>query len=315
MWESMQYISRKGLAVYRKVLLLLDGSELAEVVFHYAQKLSGRLGVDLELLHVASAQEAEQLPMRRAYIEHMAELLCTSAEETGSTEPTADALAQCVQARGTVVVGDPAEEILEYIEANDVDLVMMSSHGRSGIKSFSLGAVANKVVHASKVPVWLVPAELREEVIADTLVKRPLVIPLSGSEISEAAIPHALKVVEQREAESEIVLVHAFPAPPSTVATLAVLEDRDKAIRRMEAYLDLKAESIRQAGVPARTVMLHGDPAESVIAFLRDEPAQLLVMATRGRRGLSKMVFGSVTEEVIHMIKKTPMLLVSGSED
>jgi nucleotide-binding universal stress UspA family protein len=192
---------------------------------------------------------------------------------------------------------------------------MMSSHGRSGIKSFSLGAVANKVVHASKVPVWLVPAELREEVIADTLVRRPLVVPLSGSEISEAAIPHALKVVEQREAESEIVLVHAFPSPPSTVATLAALEDRDKELRQMEAYLELKAESIRQAGVPARSVMLHGDPAESIIDFLRDKPAQLLVMATRGRRGLSKMVFGSVTEEVIHMIKKTPMLLVSGSED
>ena len=61
--------------------------------------------------------------------------------------------------------------------------------------------------------------------------------------------------------------------------------------------------------------MLHGDPAASIIEFLKEEPAQLIVMATRGRRGLSKMVFGSVTEEVIHSIKKTPMLLVSGVEE
>ncbi len=253
--------------------------------------------------------------MRRAYVQHMAELLCTSAGETAPTDSTAGSLEECVQARGTVVVGDAAEEILRYIDETDVDLVMMSTHGRSGRKAFSLGAVANKVVHASKVPVWLVPSELREEVISDTLANRPIVIPLSGSQMSEAAIPHARRVVEQREADSEIVLVHAFPPPSTTVASLATIEERDHELKRMGTYLDLQAESIRQSGIAARTVMLHGDPAESIIEFLKDEPAQLVIMATRGRRGLSKMVFGSVTEEVIHSIKKTPMLLVSGVEE
>ena len=297
------------------MLLLLDGSELAEVVFHYAQKLSGRLGVDLELLHVASPQEAEQAPMRRAYVQHMAELLCTSAGETAPTDSTAGTLEECVQARGTVVVGDAAEEILKYIDETDVDLVMMSTHGRSGGKAFSLGAVANKVVHASKVPVWLVPSELREEIISDTLAKRPIVIPLSGSQMSEAAIPHARGMVEQREADSEIVLVHAFPPPSTTMASLAMIEERDQELQRMGTYLDLQAESIRQGGIAARSVMLHGDPAASIIEFLKEEPAQLIVMATRGRRGLSRMVFGSVTEEVIHSIRKTPMLLVSGVDE
>ncbi len=293
--------------MYKKVLLLLDGSELAEVVFHYARELSGRLGIELELLQVVSPREVEQLPMRRAYVESKAKELCTDAAP--------DAAGQCVVARGSVVVGDPAEEILKYIAEHDVELVMMSTHGQSGVRQFSLGGVANKVVHASQEPVWLVPSDLREEVIADTLANRPLVVPLSGSEISEAAIHHALRVVEQRAAESEIVLVQAIPEVSTTSASLSQVKDREEVMRRSEAYLEGVAKSIRQTGLTARTVLLQGEPAEAVIEFLKKEPAQLVVMATRGRTGLSRMVFGSVTEDVIHMLKKTPMLLVSGAEE
>jgi len=56
--------------------------------------------------------------------------------------------------------------------------------------------------------------------------------------------------------------------------------------------------------------MLIGEPAPTIIQFLKDNPAQLISMATRGHTGLSRMVFGSVTENVIHLVKKTPMLLV-----
>ena len=166
--------------MYKKMVVLLDGSELAEVVFDYAQEVSGRMHVDVELLHVCSPQEVAQLPMRRAYMERMAEELCAKAEEI-SAKYSKDTVAQCIQARGNVVVGYPAEEILKYVDENDIDLVMMSTHGSSGVKAWDLGEVANKVVHASKVPVWLVPTELREEVIADALPKRSLVVPLSGS--------------------------------------------------------------------------------------------------------------------------------------
>jgi nucleotide-binding universal stress UspA family protein len=154
--------------MYRNMLVLLDGSELAEAVFKYAQELSGRLNLNLELLHVCTPGEAEQLPMRRAYIEHMAEVLCAGAEEV-RTSSGDDATAACIRARGTVVVGSPAEEILKHVDSNDIDLIMMSTHGHSGIKEWDdIGGVASKVLHASKVPVWVVPAELREEIVSDT---------------------------------------------------------------------------------------------------------------------------------------------------
>ncbi len=299
--------------MYKSMLVLLDGSELAEVVFKYAQELSARLNLDLDLLHVCTPGEADQLPMRRAYMEHMAEVLCAGAEQIRYSISD-ESVGSCIRARGTVAVGYPAEEILKYVDANEVDLILMSTHGHSGIKEWDdVGGVASKVLHASNVPVWLVPAELRDEIMADTLPKRTLVVPLSGSKMSEAAIPHALNVARQRGAESEIVLLGVLNVEIIPVSR-AQLREREEAYAKLKDYLEKVAESIRAEGFAARTEVLMGEPAESIIEFLKANPPQLICMATRGKTGLSKFVFGSITEHVIHLIKKTPMLLVSGAE-
>jgi nucleotide-binding universal stress UspA family protein len=73
--------------MYKTMLVLLDGSELAEVVFKYARELSGRLSLDLELLHVCTPAESEQLPMRRAYMERMAEVLCPALKSSAAAWP------------------------------------------------------------------------------------------------------------------------------------------------------------------------------------------------------------------------------------
>jgi nucleotide-binding universal stress UspA family protein len=299
--------------MYRNMLVLLDGSQLAEVVFKYAQELSARLNLDLELLHVCAPGEAEQLPMRRAYMEHMAEVMCSGAEQIRYSISD-ESVASCIRARGTVVVGYPAEEILKYVDANDVDLILMSTHGHSGIKEWDdVGGVASKVLHASNVPVWLVPAELRDEIVSDTLPQRTLVVPLSGSKMAEAAIPHALNVARQRGAESEIVLLGVLDLG-NIVVSRAQLREREEAQAKLKRYLEGIADLVRAEGFAARTEVLVGEPVASIIEFLRTNPPQLICMATRGKTGLSKFVFGSVTENVIHLIKKTPMLLVSGTE-
>lgn len=300
--------------MYHRMLVLLDGSELAEIVFKYAQEISARMRMEIELLHVVSPHEAEQLPMRRAYIEHQAAELCAKAEAI-RRKYDPHATEQCIQAHGNVAVGYPAEEILKWVDEHDIDLVMMSTHGTSGEKGWHLGSVANKVVHASNVPVWLVPTELREDIVADTLPGRHCVIPLSGSKLAEAVIPYAVSIIKQRGAEeSEIVLLHVSEVE-QIVVSRAALEEREQGRKAMQAYLEAKAEEIRQQGVPVRTALLIGDPAETIINYLRDDPAQLLAMATRGHGTLSRMIFGNVAETVLHLVKKTPLLLVSAEID
>ncbi len=294
--------------MYRKMLVLLDGSKLAEVVFTYARELSARLNINLELLHVCSPLEAEQLPMHQVYIEHMAEMLQKQTEEMRSriegqiSDPG-------VKARGKVVVGYPAEEILKYAEENNIDLIMLSSHGRSGIRAWGLGNVANKVIHASPVPVWLVPTELREEVIYDKLPVRAIVIPLNGSPMAEEVIPHAIAISKQRGAETEIILIHVETRKTSTMYYGDIQREQDE---KMEAtnYLNDVVKRIEGEGIQARAEILSGVPAEAIIDFVRDHPTQLIAMSTHGRAGLSKMIFSGITENVLNLVKKTPILLV-----
>lgn len=295
--------------MYRKMLVLLDGSNLAEVVFTYAQELAARLNIDLELLHVCSPQEAEQLPMRQAYMEKMAEVLQNKAAEILAKigDKTSDLK---VKAFGKVVVGYPAEEILKYADENNIDLIMLSTHGRSGLRAWDIGNVANKVIHAAKVPVWLVPTELREEIIYDKLPKRTMVIPLDGSQRSEAVIPHAINIANQRGAESEIVLIHV-DNPTKSLITADQVKQQQAGRLEKEKYLEAVVQRFGEAGIKARAEILLGEPAPTIINFVKNNPAQLIAMATHGHAGLSRMIFGSTTENILQLVKKTPILLVN----
>jgi nucleotide-binding universal stress UspA family protein len=296
--------------VYMRMLVLLDGSEPAEVVFKYARELSERLHVDLELLHVCSPQDAGTLPMRRAYVEQKAELLRAGADESGYRFGQG-AIGQSVQARGNVVVGQPAEEILKYVAENDIDLVLMSTHGSSGIEAWDLGSVANRIVHSLKVPIWLVPSELGEDIILDRLPQRSLLIPLSGSKASEAVVPHAIDIVQRRGPESEtVVLLNVLDTADAAGAQTGP-EEIEKQRAQMQEYLEGVAQRVKEAGFMARTEVLSGDPGRAIIQFTRDNPPQLLALATHGgESGPGGTVFDSVTEHLIHRVKKTPMLLV-----
>jgi nucleotide-binding universal stress UspA family protein len=300
--------------MYNKMLVLLDGSKLAEVVFTYAQELSARLNLTLELLHVCNTQEAEQLPMRQAYIEHMAEILQSKATEIRSKIGDSTQ-SKTVQAKGTVVVGYPAEEILKYADENKVDLILLSTHGRSGIRIWDLGSVADKVIHAAKVPVWLVPSELREEIIWDKLPKRTIVIPLGGSKLSEVAIPHAISIAKQRGAPAEIVLAYVESSPLAEMAsTQAQLEQIQTARLSAKKYLDECIQQIGKEGITARAEMLSQGTPSGFIDFVKNNPAQLIVMAAHSRTGIRGMIFDGVAEQIIRLVKKTPILIAKPSE-
>ena len=292
------------------MLVLLDGSTLSEVVFTYAQELSGRLKLDLELLLVCPPNEADQLPMRQAYVRHMAEKLRLGAEEI-SAEVGYGISRRPIRAEASVTVGDPAGGILDYAKENDVDLVMMSTRSPSDLRDVGLGGAAKQVVQECVAPVWLVPSELQQEVVSDTLPKRTLVIPLDGSKVSEGVVPHALTIATQRGAESELVLLYAHDVGklPANYGDL----DEKEVLWKMRDYLESTAASIREAGFSARTHIMIGDVAANIVHYVEQNPPQLLAMTTHGRKGLRRMIFGSVAEQVVERVKRTPMLLVCGT--
>jgi nucleotide-binding universal stress UspA family protein len=319
--------------MYQRMLVPLDGSELSEAVFPYAKELAGRLGMDVILLHVHSPEESGTIPLHRAYIEHKAVLVKRESQEV-QDKVGGRAGGREIKVWGELAVGYPAEEILRFAAEKDTDLILMATHGRSGIKRWVMGSVADKVLRASRVPVWLVRAGIPEGIVYDKWPKRTILVPLDGSELAEAVLPHVEALAKQQSAELvEVVLLRVCEAggasgyyPPSarfetpTGAVHVMPRDFARATaakQKMLAkqYLTGIAKQLRDAGLKVRTEVCVGDPAGEIIAYTSSSPFNLIVMATHARSGLSRWAYGSVATKVLQGVS-SPMFLVrtSGSE-
>lgn len=299
---------------YKRMLVPLDGSELAEVVFTYAKELAGRLGTDIILFHVCAPEEGALLPMRRAYIERSVETIRRQSEEL-LKKSGAQPGSKSIEVRGEVATGYPAEEIIRYAEANDVDLIVMATHGRSGIKRWTMGSVADKVLRASGIPVWLVRAELPKEIVYDQLPTRKILVLLDGSGLAESVLPHVEAVAKQHDAGLvEVVLLgvsEPMLLPSYYPATLPLNWDDHitRCKRENEGYLTKVEKRLSDAGLKVKTEALVGKPADAIVDYASKNPVNLIIMSTHGRSGIGRWVFGSVAERVLLGVT-SPILLV-----
>jgi len=143
--------------MYRRILVPLDGSTLSEAVLPHAEKLARALNVEIVLLHVdvspaptfaphESPLEPQPVEVKimRADEKHYLKILCDKLEREGL--------------RVTYLLRDGmvAKTIMETAEIEQVDLIAMTTHGRTGMLRLLLGSVAEQVVHQSKIPVMLI---------------------------------------------------------------------------------------------------------------------------------------------------------------
>jgi len=285
------------------MLVLLDGSKLAEVVYSYARELSGRLNLAVDILHVCRPEEEDQLPMRQAYVNHMAEMF-RAKTEGGSA-----------QTLGQVVIGYPAEEILKYVGKNQIDIIMLATHGVSGIRRWGLGSVADKIIHETDVPIWLVPSFLHETILNDSSASRSILIPLDGSKLAESVISPVKELVKQRGVDMDLVLVNVINQPVVAYSywgnSPPLVGENLTALRtESQVYLNNLVQTLKSEGFSARSEQLAGIPAEEIVRYASEYQPRLIAMTTHGRSGLNRFVFGSVAENVLRRLQKTPLFLV-----
>ena len=305
--------------MYKTMLVPLDGSELAEVVLPYAKELAGRLDLELLLLHVCEPHSSESQFMCQAYIERAAEIVKMQSREV-QTKTGATPGGKAVEARGEVVTGHPAEEIIRYASENNTDLILVATHGRSGVKRWVLGSVADKVLRASEVPIWLVRAAIPEEIVYDEWPKRTMLVPLDGSKLAESVIPHVEALAKQRGDELvNVVLLRVCEEPfvtadyPEASINLSWQEH----VRRIkehfkqgaERYLAGVQKRLADAGLRVRAEVLMGKPADEIINYAHQNHPNLIVMATHGYSGIGRWEYGSVADKVLHGVS-SPILLV-----
>lgn len=307
--------------MYTKMLVPLDASELAAASFTYAKEIAARLALDVILLHVHGAEERAPASPLEADIKHKAELVKRQSEEVREKigiKPGGKA----IQARGEVAIGSPAEQIIRCAAENNVDLILMATHGRSGVKRLVMGSVADEVLRASNVPVWLVRPGLPTEVVYEQWPGKTILVPLDGSELAETAFPHIEALANQQgTGKVDVILLRICtrPMPPPaadyTYTTLPEEYMQVELARRKQVARKYLAEiegQLTGKAFAVRSEVLEGRPAEQIVEYANANPYNLIVMSTHGRSGLQRLAHGSVATYVLQkanspiVIVKTP---------
>ncbi len=294
--------------MYKKMLVPLDGSELAEAVFTYAKELAGKLDIDIVLLNVCIPALNDFAPMCQAYVEHTAQLLRRQVREIQKKTGIPPG-GKPAKVEGKLVTGYAAEEILRYADENAVDLILMATHGRSGLKRWAMGNVADKILRVSKAPVLLVRAGIPDQTPYDKWPKKTILVPLDGSELAECVLPH-VETVAKGCGSPEVLLVQAVepivvPYGRGTAEITSMEKLKEFGIHNKveaEKYLKATVARLGKAGINAEGVVVYGKAAEALVDFANKNKVDLVVIATHGRSGISRWVWGSVADRLLRSI-------------
>jgi nucleotide-binding universal stress UspA family protein len=283
--------------MFHKILVPLDGSALAERALQPALALAQQTNATLILLQVP-VLEATVVPAPAGYglllPEQSIEIVRSQSYNYLQTIARSWAYPG-VNLSIKVAEGDEAGGIVDTAANEGIDLIVMSTHGRTGLSRWVLGSITERVLHSAPCPVLVIRS-------ADPLTH--VLITLDGSELAEVALRPGLELA--RRLGSKITLLHVLPDmayDPDEVNYLERMEQglRDqlhKVVADSEGYLDELARE-QPFNLPIRTALCIGTPAESILEYADLHHANLIVMATHGRTGLRRWLYGSVTEKVL----------------
>jgi nucleotide-binding universal stress UspA family protein len=282
-----------------KVLVPLDGSRTAEHSLVYLAALKRFDGCAVELLCVADEAEDFHGKASGEALEREANLLSTYLREVAHDVEEHVG----VQVEMKVVRGNPAQRVAEEIVARKPDLLVISTHGRSGVSRWRIGSVADKVIRAASCNTLIVgPHAHQDEVWIDAGAEEPfkkILVPLDGSALAENALGVARQYAETFGSTLHLVRVVNFMYGGTFTPDGAYSPDLFQALEEGAAATVAEAAQKLGAGVCTETATLMGDPAAQLEGYVKAKDIDLVVMTTHGRSGFTRTALGSVTDRML----------------
>jgi nucleotide-binding universal stress UspA family protein len=298
--------------MYTRLLIPLDGSQTAEQALPYARVLAKGLRVPVTLVHAVDPHDLGFLtdPEHSRYVDTV------WADKVNENRDYLERVARSfagTHARCLVQKGQAEDVVIEEADADKNTLIVMATHGRSGLRRWLLGSVAYKIVHGTANPICLVRAREAKGTgdNVDQVILKTVIVPLDGSALAEQVLPAVIELV--RAMNLSVVLLRAYALPVAATGqefgsyTDELLAQIENEARR---YLDGKLQDLKQRGLKdVSAVVKFGYGADEIIGLAHETPQSLVAMCTHGRSGLTRWVLGSVTERVVRHCGD-PVLLV-----
>jgi nucleotide-binding universal stress UspA family protein len=287
------------------IVVPLDGSDFAARAVPYATALARSADAKLTLLRVLPHRAAGSAVDELDAIQATLELDANAARADGLR---AEAVVRRIR---PLQADDVARAIATFADEEHASLIVMSTHGRSGIGRWVYGSVADSVLRQSQTPVLLVPPHAERPLPADRRLR--LLVPLDGSELAEEAIESVDALAGSFGAEITVLRVVEPPTYPLYGGGYGYLPFDDEAeLASARRYLQPHVDQLQARGFAVTARATIGRPSWAVAQVARDIEADVVVMATHGDSGLVRLVLGSVATSVLQQVD-VPVLLVRPS--
>ncbi len=290
--------------MYSNVVVPLDGSEFAERALPWARTIIRRSGGSLRLVHVhvplriptcsevIGPRVGERLRQMAADAERQEHEYLQVA---GSGLDTDSGVVSTAVLRGPI-----ASSVTDHAATEGATLIVIATHGRPPLDRVRLGSITDDIVRRCQIPVLIIRGE--DHALAgrdlDPRIQR-VVVPLDGAPRSERALDHAAELAQLFGAEVLLVRV-VRPGRRSDVGQRSAADD----------YLRCVADRLRERGIPAECRSTeHADVAEGIAHAAAQAGPGIVIMASRYRSGLSRLVLGNVAEELVRM-SPVPVLVI-----
>jgi nucleotide-binding universal stress UspA family protein len=295
--------------MFKKILVPLDGSQLAERAL-------------IPALTLAKASNGEVLIVRtpvygNEYVTAAAGLSFTTEKEHSMKRNTCNNYLRAVRQthidfdtpiRYKMGEGDPASVILDQAQAEDIDLIVMTTHGRTGFTRWMFGSVTERVLRAAPCPVLA---------LRDDITPTKILIPLDGSELAEHSLAPGLAVAKGFESDVTLLRVQVpFLDLDETQQDEVLGEKNEWMFTTTEAmhrtavnYLEKTQAAYTTPELPIRFAVISNLAADGILIYAEDHQFNLIVMTTHGFTGLGRWDYGSTTSKVMRSTQQA-MLIV-----
>lgn len=297
------------MVAFRSILVPLDGSDASLQVLSYVQALQHP---DLTVTLLEVVPESRGFVPYKLDVEYgsevypeveLAENILSDLQRFADELVAGGILSTRLNVH--VVVGDPAEMILENVDTQNANLVALATRGRGAVKRALFGSVTERVMRHSQVPVLIVRPR-NEAVPGEVASIRRIVVPLDGSLLAEGALPTAQSLAQQLGIP--IVLIQAVPLDAVAGFSAAIPQRTlDGILQFARDYLSSIRDHLVRGGTEVTVSAEIGQPFDVINTLAEFD--DLVIMTSHGRTGFKRWLMGSVADKVIHACS-APVVLV-----
>ncbi|MGH7233210.1 MAG: universal stress protein [Nitrospiraceae bacterium] len=267
-------------SLVKRILFPTDFSSCADHAEAYVAFLAKAYGATVTVVHVLEIYEG---------------MYVTTIQDHSETDKRlADTVRRLTQppvlATSQQRAGIPDVVICEAAAEDQADLIMLGTHGRTGLQHILLGSTAERVLTIAPCPVMTV----REP--KGRITCTHVVVPIDLSGCSFDALEYGIQIA--KDLGAALTLLHVLE-PTSYGIDLTFEHAAEGNKRAVTSQLASVVNTIRSHGVSAQEVIRGGVPTDAILEFIRTSDCDLIVMGTHGRRGIAHVMRGSVAEAVL----------------